>query len=65
MRIALGLDLADKKCAAYAVPVGKAKKAQREFLDGFNKDFRRVPTTKVTVQYPRWISPSKRATEVR
>lgn len=50
MRIALGLDLADKKCAAYAVPVGKAKKAQREFLDGFNKDFRRVPTTKEDLQ---------------
>ena len=46
MRIALGLDLADKRCAAHAVPVGKSRKAQKEFLDGFNKDFRRVPTTK-------------------
>ena len=44
MRIALGLDLADRRCAAHAVPAGKAKKSQKEFLDGFNKDFRRVKT---------------------
>ena len=44
MRIALGLDLADMRCAAHAVPAGKAKKSQKEFLDGFNKDFRRVKT---------------------
>ena len=36
----MGLDLADKRCAAHAVPVGRAKKSQKEFLDGFNKDFR-------------------------
>lgn len=46
MKIALGLDLADKRCAAHAVSVGRAKKAQKEFLEEFNQNFRRVKTEK-------------------
>lgn len=44
MRIALGLDLSDRQCAAHAVAVGRTKRAQKEFLDAFNKEFRRVRT---------------------
>lgn len=44
MRIALGLDLSDRQCAAHAVAVGRARKAQKEFLDAFNKEYRRVKT---------------------
>lgn len=43
----MGLDLSDKMCAARAVFVGsRAKKWQREFLDAFNEEFRRVETTR-------------------
>lgn len=50
MKIALGLDLSDANCAAHAVPVGRAKKAQKEFLEKFNQDFKRVKTEKQALQ---------------
>lgn len=46
MKIALGLDLSDKKCAAHAIPVGRAKKTQKDFLEKFNQDFKRVKTAR-------------------
>lgn len=50
MKIALGLDLSDAKCAAHAVPVGRAKKTQKEFLEKFNQDFKRVKTERQALQ---------------
>lgn len=46
MRIGLGLDIHDEKCAAFAVYAGggRPKKNQQEFLDEFNVLFRRVKT---------------------
>lgn len=46
MKIALGMDIHDEKCVPFAVyaGMGKPKKEQQEFLDGFNTEFRRVRT---------------------
>lgn len=46
MRIAIGMDIHDAKCAVHAVYAGngRAKKHEQELLDTFNHDFRRIKT---------------------
>ena len=46
MRIAIGMDIHDAKCAVHAVYAGngRVKKHEQELLDVFNHDFRRVKT---------------------
>jgi len=49
MKIAIGIDVHMVKCAAYAVYAGMGEPRQRhlDFLEGFNKDFRRFPSDAV------------------
>ena len=46
MELAIGIDVHKDKCAAHAVPAGTAalRPRQRDFLEAFNKDFRRFPS---------------------